>query len=387
MKYTIFPTDISEPLAVWQHFDGEERVYWHDTQVNRVIVAAGRVKRITEAELPEYPWAWYSRTFFYTVTDKAWQDMGNELVVFTHYYVQEEGRAYWVTAADEPPTVKSDAITPTDHVYRQADADDYAAWQALFGHIQAGIAAGTVTKVVASRKVTLESDKPFDSTSIIGRLVAQNQGAFIFAYSKGEAVFLGASPEVLVRKRGQDFMSYALAGTMKKDDIHDQGARLLADAKNRYEHNIVVDMIKSTMSDLCERVEVKDTHIMELPNLYHLRTLLYGHDTEHSILTMAKALHPTPAMGGEPREAALALLKQYEPYERGLYAAPIGWVCGNTPLFREAGDGLLIVGIRSALIHGKTLYAYAGCGVVADSDCRSEYTETMTKLQTILRAL
>lgn len=313
--------------------------------------------------------------------------MGNELVVFTHYYVQEEGRAYWVTAADEPPTVKSDAITPTDHVYRQADADDYAAWQALFGHIQAGIAAGTVTKVVASRKVTLESDKPFDSTSIIGRLVAQNQGAFIFAYSKGEAVFLGASPEVLVRKRGQDFMSYALAGTMKKDDIHDQGARLLADAKNRYEHNIVVDMIKSTMSDLCERVEVKDTHIMELPNLYHLRTLLYGHDTEHSILTMAKALHPTPAMGGEPREAALALLKQYEPYERGLYAAPIGWVCGNTPLFREAGDGLLIVGIRSALIHGKTLYAYAGCGVVADSDCRSEYTETMTKLQTILRAL
>lgn len=102
---------------------------------------------------------------------------------------------------------------------------------------------------------------------------------------------------------------------------------------------------------------------------------------------MAKALHPTPAMGGEPREAALALLKQYEPYERGLYAAPIGWVCGNTPLFREAGDGLLIVGIRSALIHGKTLYAYAGCGVVADSDCRSEYTETMTKLQTILRAL
>lgn len=146
-----------------------------------------------------------------------------------------------------------------------------------------------MTKVVASRKVTLESDTPFDSTSIIGRLVAQNQGAFIFAYNKGDAVFLGASPEVLVRKRGQDFMSYALAGTMKKDDIHDQGARLLADAKNRYEHNIVVDMIKATMSDLCDRVEVKDTHIMELPNLYHLRTLLYGHDTEHSILTMAKA--------------------------------------------------------------------------------------------------
>ena len=94
MKYTIFPTDIWEPLAVWQHFEGEERVYWHDTQVNRVIVAAGRVKSITEAELPEYPWAWYGQTFFETVNDEAWQNMGNELVVFTHYYVQEEGRAY-----------------------------------------------------------------------------------------------------------------------------------------------------------------------------------------------------------------------------------------------------------------------------------------------------
>lgn len=154
--------------------------------------------------------------FFETVNDEAWQNMGNELVVFTHYYVQEEGRAYWVTAAAAPPVIESEPIKPVAHSYREAEADDYEAWQTLFGHIQEGIASGEVTKVVASRKVTLESDTPFDSTSIIGRLVAQNQGAFIFAYNKGDAVFLGASPEVLVRKRGQDFMSYALAGTMKK---------------------------------------------------------------------------------------------------------------------------------------------------------------------------
>ncbi|WP_251453874.1 isochorismate synthase [Veillonella intestinalis] len=387
MKYTIFSTDITNPLAVWQHFDGSERVYWHDTQVNRVIVAAERVRAITEAELADYPWAWYSQSFFDTINDDSWQGMGNELVVFKHYYVKEEGKAYWVTINSEAPTVSESAIPHVQHAYEMVTTGDYPAWEQLFEGIQQAIHSGEVTKVVASRKVAFHSERPFESTSIIGNLVAQNQGAFIFAYGKGEAVFLGASPEVLVRKRGQDFMSYALAGTLKKDHIQDGGARLLEDPKNLREHQIVIDRIRQTMLSLCDKVDVQETHIMELPNLYHLRTLLYGHDTKDSILTMAKALHPTPAMGGEPREAALAVLKKYEPYERGLYAAPLGWVCGNTPLFREAGDGLLIVGIRSALIQGQDLYAYAGCGVVAESDCEAEYTETATKLQTILNAL
>lgn len=387
MKYTIFPTEVTNPLAVWQQFEGAERVYWHDTQVNRVIVAAGRVKRITEAELPEYPWAWYSQSFFDTMNDSTWQDMGNELVVFTHYYVKEEGKAYWVTADSIAPVITETAVPHIKHTYEMVTTGDYPAWERLFEGIQKAIQSGEVKKVVASRKVAFHSDRPFQVTSIIHNLVEQNQGAFIFAYAKGEAVFLGASPEVLVRKRGQDFMSYALAGTLKKDDIQDGGERLLTDAKNLREHQIVIDRIRQTMLALCDKVDVQDTHIMELPNLYHLRTLLYGHDTNDSILTMAKALHPTPAMGGEPREKALQVLKTYEPYERGLYASPVGWVCGNTPLFREAGDGLLIVGIRSALIHGQDLYAYAGCGVVAESDCEAEYTETATKLQTILKAL
>ncbi|KAF1683283.1 isochorismate synthase MenF [Veillonella sp. R32] len=387
MKYTIFSTDLTNPLAVWQHFEGEERVYWHDTQVNRVIVAAGRVKRITEAELADYPWAWYSQSFFDTIEDPIWQNMGNELVVFTHYYVKEEGKAYWVTATDSAPVIAPMTVPSVQHTYEMVTTGDYTAWQSLFEGIQQAIRSGEVTKVVASRKVAFHSETPFQTASIIGNLVAQNEGAFIFAYGKGDAVFLGASPEVLVRKRGQDFMSYALAGTLKKDDIHDGGDRLLHDPKNLREHQIVIDRIRQTMLAMCDKVDVQATHIMELPNLYHLRTLLYGHDTKDSILTMAKALHPTPAMGGEPREAALAVLKQFEPYERGLYAAPVGWVCGNTPLFREAGDGLLIVGIRSALVHGQDLYAYAGCGVVAESDCEAEYTETATKLQTILKAL
>ena len=94
----------------------------------------------------------------------------------------------------------------------------------------------------------------------------------------------------------------------------------------------------------------------------------------------AKLLHPTPALGGEPREKALSLLQKYEAHERGMYAAPFGFM-------KDMGDGIVVVAIRSALIMNNVLYAYAGCGVVADSDADEEYAETNNKMRTILDAL
>lgn len=91
-------------------------------------------------------------------------------------------------------------------------------------------------------------------------------------------------------------------------------------------------------------------------------------------------LHPTPALGGEPRQAALPLIRQLESYDRGMYAAPFGFM-------KDMGDGILVVAIRSALVEGDHLYAYAGCGLVDGSDCREEYEETKNKMRTILEAL
>ncbi|MCL2858913.1 MAG: chorismate-binding protein, partial [Streptococcaceae bacterium] len=114
-------------------------------------------------------------------------------------------------------------------------------------------------------------------------------------------------------------------------------------------------------------------------NVYHLRTLL-SVQSQESIITWARHLHPTPALGGFPQTQALDFLKNHENHERGLYASPIGLIDQN-------GDGTLVVGIRSALLNDNQLYAYAGCGIVKDSDCQSEYQETKIKLKTLLEAL
>ncbi|HAP15356.1 MAG TPA: isochorismate synthase, partial [Lactococcus sp.] len=117
-----------------------------------------------------------------------------------------------------------------------------------------------------------------------------------------------------------------------------------------------------------------------LKNVYHLQTVLKAKAGEHSLIDWTKHLHPTPALGGHPSRAALDFLRANEKHERGLYAAPLG-------LIDSQGNGTIIVAIRSALLKDKACYAYAGCGIVAASDCQAEFDETKIKLKTILEAL
>ena len=156
--------------------------------------------------------------------------------------------------------------------------------------------------------------------------------------------------------------------------------QLLKDKKILFEHNIVRDRIVHTMKTVTPDVTVGETGIMELAHLYHLRTIITAKDSTKSLVEWARLLHPTPALGGEPRKKALALLQTYETHERGMYAAPFGFM-------KDMGDGIIVVAIRSALIMDHVLYAYAGCGVVADSDADEEYAETNNKMRTILEAL
>lgn len=411
------------PLSVWQSFAGEERVFWYDPTKQHYIVGAVRDAAIEPHQVKAYPYVWYSETFFKNKTSLLWGDMGNELVAFQHYYVWDgtSGRLL----EKQIQGIENSAQTPhsagnSEQALRRADSsavisrsngnsehaadstetveainhqytiatDDYEAWTEFFEAIQDSISRGETVKIVASRAVELQGKQPFNIESILTKLLENNKNSFVFAYQKGETVFLGATPEILVQKSGDTVLSYALAGTIKKQGLHDPeaGQRLFHDEKNRFEHSIVVDMIRHTMETLigtghsAADLQVGPMELMELKNLYHLRTILTATSAQKSILEWAQALHPTPAMGGQPRDKALALLAAKEPYDRGLYAAPLGMLEGN-------GDGTIVVGIRSALIKGKQAYAFAGCGIVADSDCRSEYEETATKLGTILEAL
>lgn len=351
-----------------------------DRQSDRIVVGAKRLATVKDDEdRHNYAYVFYGDTFFENSKDPKWAGMGHEMIAFTHYYIVENGESFYLHAGESVPITDFE-VPRVRHNYKET-SDDKAAWDSLMNAIADGISSGEMTKVVSSREVQFTSETPYNVASILANLVDNNPNCFIFGYEKDGRTFVGASPEILVRHRGSEILSYALAGTAPK---HGPNAwtkeQLLTDKKNLFEHNIVRDRIVDIMKSITPEVIIGETGIMELAHLYHLRTIITAKDSTKSLVEWAKLLHPTPALGGEPREKALALLQKYETHERGMYAAPFGFM-------KDMGDGIVIVAIRSALIMDNVLYAYAGCGVVADSDADEEYAETNNKMRTILDAL
>ena len=380
MKYNKEPLKLNSPVSFWMNFPNEERVFWVDRQSDRIVVGAKRLATVKDDDdRHNYAYVFYGDTFFDTVKDPKWSNMGHEMIAFTHYYIVENGESFYLHAGESVP-IKNYEVPRVHHHYKET-SDDKADWNRLMDAIANGISSGEMTKVVSSREVEFTSETPYNVASILANLVDNNPNCFIFGYEKDGRTFVGASPEILVRHRGSEILSYALAGTAPKDGPNAwTKEQLLTSEKNLIEHNIVLDRIVNTMKQITPDVTVGETGIMELSHLYHLRTIIIAKDSTKSLVEWAKILHPTPALGGEPREKALALLQEYESHERGMYAAPFGFM-------KDMGDGIVVVAIRSALIMDNVLYAYAGCGVVADSDADEEYAETNNKMRTILDAL
>ncbi|RGZ27660.1 isochorismate synthase [Veillonella sp. AM51-8BH] len=380
MKYNKEPLKLNSPVSFWMNFPNEERVFWVDRQSDRIVVGAKRLATVKDDDdRHNYAYVFYGDTFFDTVKDPKWSNMGHEMIAFTHYYIVENGESFYLHAGESVP-IENYEVPRVRHNYKET-SDDKADWNRLMIAISDGINSGEMTKVVSSREVEFTSETPYNVSSILANLVDNNPNCFIFGYEKDGRTFVGASPEILVRHRGIEILSYALAGTAPKDGPNAwTKEQLLTNTKNIVEHNIVRDRIVNTMKQITPDVTVGETGIMELSHLYHLRTIITAKDSTKSLVEWAKLLHPTPALGGEPREKALALLQEYESHERGMYAAPFGFM-------KDMGDGIVVVAIRSALIMDNVLYAYAGCGVVADSDADEEYAETNNKMRTILDAL
>lgn len=385
IDYKRYDVAIDDPIAVWQAVPAAERAFWYDSSRQTAIVGIHRLAAVTAEQIGDYPFVWYSRTFFDTpapTVSQRWGTMGNEIVAFATYFVWRPDGAYWLIAdGEEPPTVAPLTLQPKMALLEEIP-HPYEEWQHVFGAIQTAIKEQRLIKAVASREVEFDSGHPVDVGATLYCLRRNNPGCYIFAYEKDGRTFLGASPEILVAKDGIDVLSYALAGTITKDGVDDEarGRELLADDKNQREHKIVVERIRRALAAHSLSVTVGITGLMELKNLFHLRTILTAHSNGHSIIEWSNWLHPTPAMGGEPKDVAMPLLAEAEQHDRGVYASPLGMIDRN-------GDGVLAVGIRSALVVGTKIYAYAGCGIVAGSDCESEYKETTAKLRTATEAL
>ncbi|WBW97249.1 isochorismate synthase [Oceanirhabdus sp. W0125-5] len=381
MVYKKKKLKLNNPLSFWNHFKNEERFLFYNPLKKELIMGAQRLKAISsKEELKNSLYAFSSMTFFNTIKDEKWSSIGNETIVFEYYLVIKDGVQilYYFKDLVEIENIQ---IKISKHSY-ELSSDDYEEWRELFSNVHNEIISQKVNKVVISREVKIQCDISVNVESVLQNLIDKNPNSFSFAYYKNGKTFLGATPEVLIQKEKNTILSYALAGTIPRSEIDDELRKetLLNDSKNLYEHKIVIDSIVNTMNQYTNEIKVDKTGILTLKNLHHLHTNICAKDKKSTILEWVKRLHPTPALGGNPTITALELIKKYEKHERGLYASPIGIIDGN-------GDGIFVVGIRSALIEGNEIYAYTGCGVVEKSDCKDEYIETKNKLKTIIESL
>jgi menaquinone-specific isochorismate synthase len=248
------------------------------------------------------------------------------------------------------------------------------------------IERGDVQKVVLAREVRVHAARAIDPAAVFGALRELFPSCYSYCVGTPEGAFIGASPELLVRRDGSRAQTVALAGTTRRSadpSVDDHlGERLLHSAKEREEQAIVSARIERTLAPVSVWVAAADEPVLvKVHNVQHLATPIRGQLREPvPVLELAGVLHPTPAVGGEPRERALRLIPELEGLDRGWYAGPVGW----TDL---AEDGEFCVALRGGLLRDRTAHLYAGCGIVRDSDPAAELAETEIKLQTMLPLL
>jgi salicylate biosynthesis isochorismate synthase/menaquinone-specific isochorismate synthase len=247
----------------------------------------------------------------------------------------------------------------------------------------ARISAGEMEKVVLAREVIVSAAAAHDPAPIFGAMREQFPSCFCFCAGTPEAAFIGASPELLVRRSGAGVSTVALAGSTRRSSdpaVDDHlGERLMRSDKDRHEHRIVAERIVRRLRPHAVWVETgPEPTIVKVANIQHLATPVIAQLAEpRSAIELAGMLHPTPAVGGEPWPAAAAPLAELERMDRGWYAAPVGWMDATE-------DGEFCVALRSALLRDRDAHLFAGVGVVAGSDPEAELAETETKLQAML---
>jgi salicylate biosynthesis isochorismate synthase/menaquinone-specific isochorismate synthase len=276
--------------------------------------------------------------------------------------------------------------TTTPASYRARAIPNPEEWKASVAATVADIRSGCFEKLVLARTCHIEADQAFDTDSILRELRRRYPTCTIFCIASGGAEFIGATPEPLVQVRDDIVQTAAIAGSIGRDALPSADRRLALDLtrsrKDREEHAIVVRAIRAELAAFCADVEVDaEPALLSLENVQHLRTHIRGRMTErHHLLEIAAKLHPSPAVGGFPRDLALPRVAEREGFERGWYAGPIGWMDLN-------GNGELDVALRCALVRGNRAALFAGAGIVADSDPEAELAETRLKLQPVLSAL
>ncbi len=247
------------------------------------------------------------------------------------------------------------------------------------------IRAGEFDKVVLAREVEVHAPVPHDPAAVLGLLREAFPSSFSYAVGRGDATFVGASPELLIRREGQRASTVALAGSARRSadpavDDH-LGEQLLRSDKDREENAIVARRIAHTLRRHAVWVTAaQEPVLVRVANIQHLAAPIRAQlASPIGAVELAGRLHPTPAVGAEPA-SALDVIPALEGFDRGWYAGPVGWTDAS-------GDGEFCVALRCALLRGRIARCYAGCGIVRDSEPAAELAELEVKLEVMLPAL
>jgi salicylate biosynthesis isochorismate synthase/menaquinone-specific isochorismate synthase len=248
------------------------------------------------------------------------------------------------------------------------------------------IGEGRLEKIVLAREVQAHASHAHDPAAVLGVLRDAFPGCFCFCVGRGDATLVAASPELLVRREGHRVSTLALAGSTRRSadpavDDH-LGEQLLRDESYREEHAIVARRIERILRPHAVWVAAApEPELVRIANIQHLATPIRAQlAAPMEALELAGLMHPTPAVGGEPRELAMPLIPALEGLDRGWYAGPVGWTDAT-------GDGEFCVALRCALLRGGVASCYAGNGIVRGSDPAAELAETEIKLQALLPLL
>jgi menaquinone-specific isochorismate synthase len=335
------------------------------------------------------PWAGFPAAQFVlpevqlvTVEDEAWLTVSRAGEDVEAAAVEDDLQAAKEAVEDLPamlpsgpnPGVESTKLTPGEQEWRQQ-----------VEHAVDRIESGDLRKVVLATALRADLQTTVDPRNLLERLRQRYSECFRFLVEPTEgAAFLGATPERLVTLDGERVDTTALAGSVGRGDTPAEDAqlaeRLRESEKLRHEQGLVTDAIAQKLEAFGD-VGVGERSVRKLSNIQHLNTPISALvDPDTHVLDLAEALHPTPAVGGLPPDAALETIRETETFERGWYAAPIGW-------FDAEGNGTFGVGLRSGVAATDTVTLFAGNGIVADSDPEEEFAEVQLKYRPVLDEL
>lgn len=342
------------------------------------------------------------RAFFEQMQPGEWDSFPSAALVLPRYALIRVGDEYFFSvnqASAEKDALRAEAdsflsafesaLLPPSSMPDELSITDTACgeWKSAVSRVVERIRAGELKKVVLARPLQVTGNRAVDVPAMLAHLGETCPACFrfMFEFSAGQA-FAGATPERLISVSNGRFSTAAIAGSIHRGELPGEdealGEQLWASAKDRSEHAFVVEHIRERMSPFASELRLApQPELLRLPNIIHLKTAIHGvlRPNQH-ILEIVSALHPTPAVGGVPRDAALHAIRQMERFERGWYAAPLGWVDAN-------GNGDFVVAIRSGLFRENHATLFGGAGIVANSDPQKEWDETAVKLRFLLDAM